>query len=160
MVLIRMELSPLRVENFLHQRIPLAKALDCQVVEVTHKCLKLTVPKAANMMSDDDFSDVGAATLCQLASWAFLQVSLQRLNYKPYTTLSQASWSKRREIDSNSNTLSATCSLPGDKEWQQFLRMLSRKARASAHISAVLSDEMGELATLTCEYDTRDLDPV
>ena len=155
-----MELSPVRVENFLHHRIPLAKSLKCEVLEVSNKRLALTLPKFANSMSDDDFSDLAALTLCKLASWTFLQVSLQRLNYKPYTTLTHATWSKKREIDSKSDSISAMCSLPGDKEWQQFLRMLSRKARASAHITAILSDKLGELATLTCEYDSRDLDPV
>src|SRR5690606_34556314 len=32
-----MELSPVRVENFLHHRIPLAKSLKCEVLEVSNK---------------------------------------------------------------------------------------------------------------------------
>lgn len=154
-----MDLPLKRVEEFLHTRIPLSKAINCQVAEATDKSLKLSVPKFSNTVMDEEFSDVTALNLCTLASWAFLQISLQRLNYKPFTSLTQSSLCKNREIDSNSSNLFATCCLPGDKEWQQFLRMLSRKARAKLSIVTVLSDELGETAKLTCEYDTRDLDP-
>lgn len=154
-----MELPHTRVEEFLHSRIPVSKAISCQVLEANDKTLKLSVPKIGNTTMDGEFSDVVAVTLCQLASWAFLQVSLQRLNYKPFTSLGHFELAKSREIDSNSETLFATCSLPNDKEWQQFLRMLSRKARASVSLTATLSDGLGITSKLTCEYDTRDLDP-
>ncbi len=154
-----MELPLKRVEEFLHTRIPLSKAISCQVVEATDKSLKLSAPKFVNTVTDDGFSDTSVLNLCNLASWAFLQISLQRLNYKPFTSLTQANLAKNREIDSNSNLIFATCTLPGDKEWQQFLRMLSRKARAKVCLVSSLCDELGETSKLTCEYDTRDLDP-
>lgn len=154
-----MELPLKRVEEFLHNRIPVSKAISCEVIEASDKTLKLSAPKIGNTVMDEDFSDLSGLTLCKLASWAFLQVSLQRLNYKPFTSLSHAGLTKSREIDSNSSTIFATCSLPSDKEWQQFLRMLSRKARAKVSLVTTLSDELGETSTLTCEYDTRDLDP-
>ncbi|MDQ8186091.1 YiiD C-terminal domain-containing protein [Pelagicoccus sp. SDUM812002] len=154
-----MELPLNRVEEFLHTRIPLSKAINCQVVEATDKSLKLSAPKFVNTVTDDGFSDTCVLNLCNLASWAFLHISLQRLNYKPFTSLTQANLGKTREIDSNSNHIYATCSLPSDKEWQQFLRMLSRKARAKISLVTILSDKLGETSKLTCEYDTRDLDP-
>lgn len=154
-----MELPPKRVEEFLYQRIPLAKAINCQVIESSNKHITLLVPKFANTVRDDDFSDLCAVTLCKLAAWTFLQVALQRLDYSPLLSLDKASWSKKREIDSNAESVTATCQLPKDKEWQQFLRMLSRKARATAYMNATISDELGETATLSCQYSARDLDP-
>ncbi|MDQ8201671.1 YiiD C-terminal domain-containing protein [Pelagicoccus sp. SDUM812003] len=154
-----MEIPLKRVEEFLNQRIPLSKALNCQVVEATDKTLRICVPKFVNTVADETFSDTASIDLCQLTTWTFLQISLQRLNYKPLTTLCAAQWAKGREIDSNSKTITASCSLPPDREWQQFLRMLSRKARARVTVVATLSDELSETATFTCEYDTRDLDP-
>ncbi len=154
-----MELPLKRVEEFLHTRIPLSKAINCEVLEATDKSLKLSAPKFVNTVTDDGFSDTSVLNLCNLAVWAFLQISLQRLNYKPFTSLTQATLSKSREIDSNSHHIYATCTLPSDREWQQFLRMLSRKARAKVSLVATLSDELGETSKLTCEYDTRDLDP-
>lgn len=154
-----MDLPLKRVEEFLHTRIPLSKAIGCQALQATDKTITLSAPKIGNTILDQDFSDLSALTLCKLASWTFLQVSLQRLDYRPYTSLRHSEFSKTREIDTNSPTISATCQLPSDKEWQQFLRMLSRKARAKIKLQAHLSDTLGETATLTCEYDTRDLDP-
>lgn len=154
-----MDLPLKRVEEFLHNRIPLSKAISCEVCEATDKCLKLSVPKFVNTVMDREFSDLSGVSLCQLTSWAFLQISLQRLNYKPYTCLVQASFEKARETDSNSSHLFAICCLPPDKEWQQSLRMLSRKARAKVNLVVTLSDNLGETAKFTCAYDARDLDP-
>ena len=154
-----MDLPPKRVEDFLHQRIPLAKVLNCQVVESNHRQLSILAPKFVNTVEDNDFSDLCSINLCQLAVWTFLQVALLRLDYKPFMHLEQAIWKKRRAIDSNSNALTAVCAQPSDKEWQQFLRMLSRKARGRANLEATLCDDLGEIATLTCEFNVRDLDP-
>lgn len=153
-----MDLPLKRVEEFLHQRTPLAKALNCQVVESTNKTLVLSIPKFANSVTGNDFSDIAAISICKLATWTFLQVALQRLDYTPHMKLESATWKTKRIIDTQSETITATCSVPSDKEWQQFLRMLSRKSRATVQISAVLSDTLGDSATLTCEYDTHDLD--
>lgn len=154
-----MDLPLKRVEEFLHTRVPLSKAINCQVVEASDKALKLSAPKFVNTVADEGFSDTSVLNLCNLASWAFIQISLQRLNYKPFTSLTQANLEKSREIDSNSSSIYATCTLPSDKEWQQFLRMLSRKSRAKVSLVTTLSDELGETSKLTCEYDARDLDP-
>lgn len=153
-----MELPLRRVEEFLHNRIPLSKTINCKVEEATHKTLVLSAPKFANTVSDVRFSDSSVFNLCNLASWAFLHISLQRLNYKPFTSLTSYSLTKTREIDSNSPSIYATCTLPSEKDWQQFLRMLSRKSRAKINLIATLSDKLGATSVLTSEYDTRDLD--
>lgn len=155
-----MELPVKKVEEFLHTRIPFSKAINTQVIEASDKSLSLSVPKFVNTVTDESFSDVSTVALCELAAWAFLQVSLQRLDYKPFTPLSTSSFKKMREIDSNSQRIVATCTLPADKEWQQFLRMLSRKARARVTLQTTLADDLGDTAVLTSEYDARDLDPV
>lgn len=155
-----MELPVKKVEEFLHTRIPLSKAINVQVVEASDKTLSLSIPKFVNTVADESFSDVSMISLCELAAWTFLQVSLQRLDYKPFTPLGSSTFKKVREIDSNSQSIVATCSLPSDKEWQQFLRMLSRKARSRVTLQTSLADNLGDTAVLSCEYDARDLDPV
>ncbi len=155
-----MDLPLKRVEDFLHQKIPLAKVLNCQITESSNRQLSLLVPRFVNTVEDNDFSDLCVVTICQLSAWTFLQVALLRLDYKPLLSLEQVSWKRKRALDPSSNALTATCSQPNDKEWQQFLRMLSRKARGQANLTAILSDELGELAVLNCEYMVRDLDPV
>lgn len=154
-----MDLPPKRVEDFLHQRIPLAKVLNCQVTESSNRQLSIVVPKFMNTVEDNEFSDICLVQLGQLAAWTFLQVALLRLDYKPLVALEQLGWKRKRVSDPNSTSLTATCAQPSDKEWQQFLRMLSRKARAQALLAISLRDEQGDLATLTCEYTVRDLDP-
>lgn len=154
-----MDLPLKRVEDFLHQKIPLAKVLNCQVTESSNRQVSILTPKFVNTVEDNDFSDLSVIGICQTAAWTFLQVALLRLDYKPLLLLESVNWKRKRVVDPNSNTITATCAQPADREWQQFLRMLSRKARAHATLVTTLSDELGEVAVLTCDYNVRDLDP-
>ena len=155
-----MDLPLKRVEEILYQRIPLAKALNCQIVESTNRGITLRVPKFVNTVQDHDFSEACAICLGKLAAWTFLDLALQRLDYKPWVTLSQAHWKKLRSLNPEATVLSAHCPLPDDKQWQQFLRMLSRKAEATVQLRSIISDDQGDVSTLTCEYIAQDLDPV
>lgn len=155
-----MELPPKKIEEYLHQRIPLSKALNSQIVGSNHKSISLRVPKFVNTVEENALSDLTSICIGKLAAWTLLQITLRRLDYKPLMRLQQVAWKSTREISIDADELVAICTLPADKEWQQFLRMLSRKAVSTVSIATIIQDNSGDLGTLTCEYNTRDLDHV
>lgn len=154
-----MELPAKRVEEFLHQRIPLSKAINCQVSDCSQSRITLMAPRFANTVEGSEFSDQAALTLGQLACWTLLSISLLRLDYKPELRLAKADWNSSRTQKPTTAAVTAVCDLPGDKVWQQCLRMLMRKAQANVTVTATLRDEEGAFATLSCEYEAHDLDP-
>jgi len=146
-----------RVEEFLHQRIPLAKAMNCKVIESSRSSLSIQAPRFANTVEGETLFGGSMMTVGVFASWTLLQIALRRLDYLPDAQLQKSKWRLISSPVSHSSKFIALCSLPSDKEWQQFLRMLSRKGNALISLNVSLKDEH-EMATLSCEYETRDLD--
>lgn len=152
-----MDIPTQRVEEFLHQRIPLAKAMNCRVIDSTRDAMSINTPRFANTVEGESLFAGSIMTVGVFASWTLLQVALRRLDYLPETLLMNSKWNIITSPISASTEFIARCSLPSDKEWQQFLRMLSRKGSASVVLKVSLEDEY-KIANLTCEYKTRDLD--
>lgn len=153
-----MELPLKRVEEFLHQRIPLSKALNCTVEACSNDSLSLSFPKFANTIEQDRYFDGCLSLLGALAAWTLAQVTLRRLDYEPATRIVRSEWISLQPAVYEMTTIRAVCSLPGDREWQQFLRMLSRKAVATVALQCSLENEAGLVAKLTCELEAHDLD--
>ena len=152
-----MDIPTQRVEEFLHQRIPLAKAMNCRVIDSTHDAMSINTPRFANTVEGQTLFAGSIMTVGVFASWTLLQIALRRLDYLPITQLINSKWSIISSPVSASSEFNAHCSLPSDKEWQQFLRMLSRKGSATVALNVSLEDK-SKIATLTCEYEARDLD--
>ena len=153
-----MELPLRRVEEFLHQRIPLSKAMNCQVQECTKNSIALFVPKFANTVEHDRFFYGSLSTLGIFSSWTLAQVALRRLDYEPDIYLSKSDWRFNQAPSEEATEIRSISKLPSDKEWQQCLRMLSRKAQASITLKADILEENKRIGTLTCEFHATDLD--
>ncbi|MEM9160368.1 MAG: YiiD C-terminal domain-containing protein [Verrucomicrobiota bacterium] len=153
-----MELPLKRVEEFLHQRIPLSKAMNCQVQECAKNSITLFVPKFANTVENDRFFYGGLSTLGTLNAWTLAQVALRRLDYEPDIRLLKADWKFNQEPSVEATEIRSICKLPSDKEWQQCLRMLSRKAQANITLKSDILEENKRIATVTCEFQATDLD--
>ncbi len=153
-----MELLNKRVEEFLHQRIPLSKAINCQVIDCNNKSITLYAPKFANTVEGDTLYGGSILSLGLMAAWALLHISLHRLDYEPLARLQRADWKTQPEYNELGTSITAKCSLPSDKEWQQFLRMLSRRAKSKLTLESRIVNDETILATLSCEYQTIDLD--
>jgi len=152
-----MDIPLQRVEEFLHQRIPLAKAMNCKVIDSTRDTISIGAPRFANTVEGETLFGGSMMTVGVFASWTLLQIALRRLDYLPDAQLYKSKWSLISSPVPTSSEFVARCALPSDKEWQQFLRMLSRKGSSTVVLNISLEDEF-EIANLTCEYETRDLD--
>lgn len=153
-----MDLPIQRVEEFLHNRIPLSKALNCQIIECNNSSISVRVPKFTNTVEGEQLFPGSAMAVSSLTAWTLLQVTLRKLDYLPDIKLVKASWKGSDDPDLESSGLAARCKLPCDKEWQQFLRMLSRKAQASISLVTTTNGSNNEIGTFTCEFEARDLD--
>ncbi len=153
-----MELLNKRVEEFMHQRIPLSKAMNCKVLECNNNSITLNAPKFANTVEGDHLYGGSFLSLGLLAAWTLLHVSLRRLDYEPLAKLLKAEWKTLPEYNELGESITAKSQLPSDKEWQQFLRMLSRKARSKLTLETKLLEGDACLAVLSCDYQAIDLD--
>ena len=93
-----------------------------------------------------------------MAAWTLLQVTLRQLEYVPEVAMTKSKWVRNEHPDLDSDGMAARCSLPEDKVWQQFLRMLSRKGNAHTTLTVETTGSLNNIGTLTCEFEARDLD--
>lgn len=121
--------------QYLHDHIPLSKAMQVNVQSLNEDSVVLGAPLAPNINHRDTVFGGSASAVAILAAWSLL-----------HTRLSAAGLSSRLVIQRN--TMHYELPIAGDfiarsffndaADWPAFVRMLSRKGRARITVSAAL----------------------
>ena len=129
-------MSPLELEVYLHEHIPLTRAMQVSVREISKESVVISAPLAPNINHRETAFGVSVAGLATIAAWSLV-----------HTRLLGHGVSSRLVIQSNTMSYDApvlgeffaTSSLPGENQWTQFLRMLERKGKARITVSSMIS---------------------
>ena len=142
-------MSPHKLEQYLHDHIPLSKAMQVSVVSVGDEAIVLSAPLAPNINHRDTVFGGSASALAILAAWSLLHTRLQK-----------AGISSRLVIQSNTmdyqlpilGEFTARSSIEHPEAWQRFVGTLTRKGRARISVASVL-EHAGKIAgTLNGEF--------
>jgi len=135
--------------QYLHDHIPLSKAMQVSVHSLNEDSVVLAAPLAPNINHRDTVFGGSASAVAILAAWSLL-----------HTRLSAAGLSSRLVIQRN--TMHCELPIDGDfiarsffndaADWPAFVRMLSRKGRARITVSAVLEYAGQEVGRLDGEF--------
>ena len=135
-------MNAIDLERYLHEHIPLSKAMQVSVVNVQTDGVTLRAPLAPNINHQDTVFGGSASAVAILAGWSLL-----------HTRLADAGLSSRLVIQRNtvdydlpiagSFTARSFIQTPG--AWERFVLMLKRKGRARLTVSCVLEYD-GQLA--------------
>lgn len=128
-------MSATTLENYLHDHIPLSKAMQVAVVSVQPDSIVLSAPLAPNINHRDTVFGGSASAVAILAAWSLL-----------HTRLTAAGISSRLVIQRNSmrydlpisGTFTARSFITAETSWEAFIRMLTRKGRARIAVTSVL----------------------
>lgn len=128
-------MAPEELERYLHDHIPLSKAMAVSVVEVHSERIVLGAPLAPNINHRETVFGGSASAVAILAAWSLV-----------HTRLAEAGIANRLVIQRNSmdyqlpifGEFTARSFIARPEAWQLFLRMLARKGRARVTVSAVL----------------------
>lgn len=131
-------MTPAELERYLHDHIPLSKAMQVSVVEVGDDAVRLRAPLAPNINHRDTVFGGSASAVAILAAWSLL-----------HTRLRDAGLASRLVIQRNTmnyelpmaGSFTARAALPSDAAWESFTRMLRRKGRARITVPSVLEYE-------------------
>ena len=135
-------MSPSRLEQYLHDHIPMSKAMQVAVVSFTAQEVILNAPLPPNINHRDTLFGGSASAVAILAAWSLL-----------HTRMLDAGISSRLVIQRNTmdyhlpvlGTFTARAFLEEPAGWLKFLDMLKRKGKARITVSAVLEYD-GQLA--------------
>lgn len=127
--------SPAELEAYLHAHIPLTRAMQVSVLEVTPDHARLAAPLAPNINHRDTVFGGSAAALATLAAWTLLHSRLAAAGLPSRLVVQRNTMDFLAPIPGD---FSATACLTDPTSWPRFEQMLRRKGRARITAAATL----------------------
>lgn len=135
-------MTPPELERYLHEHIPLSRAMHVGVVAADANGVVLQAPLAPNINHRDTVFGGSASALAILAAWSLLQVRVMAAGLSPRLVIQRNTMDYERPI---AGTFQARSALAEPGHWTQFTHTLERKGKARIAVNTVLSFD-GELA--------------
>ncbi|HET6563799.1 MAG TPA: YiiD C-terminal domain-containing protein [Xanthomonadales bacterium] len=128
-------MTPSELEQYLHDHIPLSRAMQVSALAVSADSVVLSAPLKPNINHRDTVFGGSAAALATLAAWSLLQV---RLNQQGATFRLVIQRNTMEFLAPMSGEFIATSALQAANSWERQLRMLQRKGVARFKVAAEL----------------------
>jgi thioesterase domain-containing protein len=141
--------QPAELEQYLHERIPLSKAMGVTVVSVQDDGVILRAPLEPNINHRETVFGGSASALALLAAWSLLHSRLRSEGTPARLVIQRNTMEYERPI---AGEFTAKSSLESPADWQQFTRMLARKGRARITVSSVLEHAGQVVGRLSGEF--------
>lgn len=132
-----------QLENYLHEHIPLSKAMGIEVIEAVPEKVILGAPLADNINHKKTVFGGSLHAVATLACWSLLYINLKKMDSAQYQIViadSQVSY----QIPISSD-FQVECKMPDQETWQRFAKILLAKGKARIKLSASISHH-GQLA--------------
>ncbi len=142
-------MSPRELEEYLHLRIPLTRAMQVCVVSADEGSVTLRAPLAPNVNHRGTVFGGSASALAMLAAWALLHRRLVASGVAGTLVVRRNTVEHRAPI---SGDFTARASLAEPGAWRDFLARLQRKGKARIAATAVLQQEDRIVGELTGEF--------
>jgi thioesterase domain-containing protein len=128
-------MSPSELEKYLHDHIPISKAMQVVVVQARPEAVILSAPLAPNINHRDTVFGGSASAVAILASWSLLHTRLSSEGITSRLVIQRNTMSYERPID---GTFTAEAAIASAEAWEQFLRLLKRRGKARITVTSVL----------------------
>ncbi len=136
------KVSPRELERYLHEHIPLSRAMAASVVAVLRDEVSLAAPLAPNINHRDTVFGGSAAALAMLAGWSLLHVRLRAEGSEARLVIQRSTMEYQRPI---AGDFTARAALEHPQRWQQFTATLARRGKARIAVTALL-EQGGQIA--------------
>lgn len=124
------------LEHFLHEHIPLARAMGVRIVAADGDGLVLSAPLAVNNNHHGTLFGGSASALAILAAWGWMHLRLDDEGLDPDLVIQRSSMSF---VAPGRTDVTARCRGAADPAWRSFLRTYRRFGRARVELEAVLA---------------------
>ena len=135
-------MQPGELAQYIHEHIPLSKAMGVSVVAVEDDAIILQAPLEPNLNHRQTVFGGSASALAILSSWALLHVRLQAAGIADRLVIQHNTMEYQHPI---LGQFTARSMLERPDAWRQFTVMLARRGRARITVVAVL-EHMGRVA--------------
>lgn len=145
----RVEVSELRVERYLHQVIPLSVAMGVRVTQATLAHVKLSAPLAPNVNHAETVFGGSAAALATLSAWTLLHLRLEDAQLDARLVIQRSRMEYEKPIPGD---FEAVCNFGDDAAWDRFCATLTRHGRARLTLSAHLVHRANRVASFEGDF--------
>jgi thioesterase domain-containing protein len=142
-------MSPSELEQYLHEHIPLSKAMQVSVVEVEEESVVLSAPLAPNVNHRETVFGGSISAIAILAAWSLLHTRLRHAGIISRLVIQRNTMDYDLPIEGDFTVRSA---LQNPGHWEPFLRMLARKGKARISVVSVLEHGGREAGHFTGEF--------
>lgn len=149
-------MSPMDLERYLHDHIPLSKAMEVSVVEAGDAAVVLAAPLGPNINHRGTVFGGSASALAILAAWSLLHRRLHREGLSCRLVIQRNAMEYELPIP---GAFTARAQLDPVAEWASFLRMLKRMGRARIAVTAVLEHGGHRVGRFTGEFVALEAEP-
>jgi thioesterase domain-containing protein len=138
-------LTPKDLESYLHQRIPLSRAMAVEVRSIGADGVELAAPLAPNTNHRDTVFGGSASAVAILAAWSVLYVRLRAESRTGRIVIRRNTMSYERPITGD---FIARATPPAAEAWAKAMTTLGKGRPARVHVRATLDcagERVGEL---------------
>lgn len=121
------------LERYLHEQIPLSRALELRVAHVGVEFVRLTAPLAPNFNHRGTAFGGSVACLAILSAWGWLAARLSVRRDLPRLVIQEQTVEYLAPIDAD---FEAVCRAPAEAAWGRFLRALDTRGRGRLELTA------------------------
>jgi thioesterase domain-containing protein len=142
-------MSPNKLEKYLHDHIPLSKAMQVSVVAVEEEQVVLSAPLAPNINHRDTVFGGSASAIAILAAWSLLHTRLQRAGISSRLVIQRNTMDYQHPI---LNEFTARALIEQPEAWPRFIATLTRKGKARINVTSVLEHGGQIVGSLNGEF--------
>ena len=137
------------LETYLHDHIPLSRAMAVRVVSISDDKVILGAPLGPNINHRDTVFGGSASAVAILSAWSLLHLRLIAAGHPSRLVIQRNSMDYLAPI---AGGFTATASRPSTVEWDSFMRMLTRRGLARITVEAELEYQGKVAGRLSGEF--------
>lgn len=131
-------MSPEQLERYLHEHIPVTRAMAVTVETVDRDSVVLRAPLAPNVNHRETVFGGSASALAILAAWSLVHTRLARFGIESRVVIQRNTMDYVAPI---TGSFTARSVLAEPQHWPRFTRTLQRRGKGRTEVAAVLEQD-------------------
>lgn len=123
------------LQRYLHDHIPLSKAMEVEVLEASNDGVTLAAPLAPNINHRETVFGGSASAVAILSAWTLMYLRLKKEQLNTRIVIQRNTMAYERPI---TGTFSASATIFDASAWGRFVETLRRRNRARFTVHSVL----------------------
>ena len=132
------------LQKYLHEHIPLSRAMEVEVVEATDSGVTLAAPLAPNINHRETVFGGSASAVAILSAWALMYLRLEKEQLNVRIVIQKNTMTYERPI---TGRFTASAAIADAAAWRRFADALKRKSRGRFTVRSILhrdAEKVGE----------------